>query len=257
MYRRYPFRSNARMVATNGLELPNDLIVGAQISTVLGKHQLYLYKVYVADDFINLTIKDKLTDKVVGWCSGRVTSNYQTLFIESNYPFIAGKIVIGNFEKLKELAKIYIFAPEDAFFEDSVITCYKQPGVKKLVHNGVEASGLVELNLNNLELSYPSDGIFQLNVINTFELFPNKSNTDNILNCGLPYITRINNVTPDNSGNIDIFGIIPLHIAVGTDIGIDIPTLELSDICPEVDVNYPPENESLEYYTNILETTIP
>lgn len=256
MYRKYPFRGTSTHLFENGQVMPQELIVSAQISAPYAYRKIYVSKVYVKDKFVSIVINNYATGLALGSFSGVISSNFQTLLLEPYDNQVSGKIVIGPIVALESMYGANFFSSDNGLLEDSVIFCYTPPGITKLVHEDKEATGHIVIAPDNLTVTTEQPQLL-LSVTDIALIESHNDLHGDLNNCLTPLIKKVNTVLPDEDGNIDIYGILPVTIDVDTAEVELVPGVTLDEVCPERLKISPPDNESDVYYTNILTATQP
>lgn len=267
MYRKYPLRSEVSLVSTSGVEIPQELITSIQISTIYNKHKLFISKIYVDEGFMSVTINDYNDGSSIASFNGKVTTDFTVLPLSSSLSYISGQLTTGKKEALKLLQKgVYFIRDElhdlgsrdNGLLEDSTIFVYTPPAVSKIKNRNKSLAGKVTISKgDNLAIKTLSPVEVKLEVTNVESVLSNNEFTAGLDNCPTPVIKKINSVYPNNNGNIDIYGIMPIVINVETgELGLA-SGLDLLDVCPEKKKIAPPVDLSDSYYTNILTATSP
>lgn len=240
LYRRYPLRSSSTMVSQQGIEVPLTLIAGARISSVYGYHQLYISRLIVNGNHLNMTISNTSPAETVGYFSVDITQDYQTVKLTPVKDFTAGYIVFGQQNALSVLQGANTFIYDTSALEDSIITCVQAPIIKAIMVGENRITGVVKAEYDNIKET-PSAGTLTLDVIDVNSVLSRTDIGTSRLNCPTLAIGGINNVTPTTDGNIDIYGILPVIIEI-TDTGIvaTTPGLGFNEICANVKNNIPP-----------------
>lgn len=258
MYRKYPLRGAISGLFNNGVTLPQALLASAEISSTYTFSKIYISKCYINNNYINIVINDYTTDIALGVFSAYVVADLQVLPLASFLSEISGSLTIGLKSAVTSLNGTYQLDKDDGLFEDSIIFCYSPPSVSSLTANTNVAVGKINIVTNNILNTLDLDTeTTTLSVINPALIASNNDFTGALDNCLTPIITKINTVTPDDSGNIDIFGILPVSISVGSGEISLTSDLSLDDVCPERVVLSPPDNDSDTYYADLLDTTTP
>lgn len=273
MNRKYPIRSDMPCLCEDGSYLPQELITSMQLTTDYTNRELYISKVFTAAGYISVTISSNASGLVLGCFSAAVKSNFETIpLTPSTLQYnISGSMTIGTLKSLETYQGARNLTFSNARIEDSLIFIFTPPGItnisKKLpdivdlevfpIISEQALTGHITLLGDNVAISEQTPNI-TLSVINTASI---KSLTDiggKVNNCSTPIITHLNTVTPDVNGNIDIYGILPLKINIesGT-LDFADTALTLDEVCPERKKLAPPENNSNNYYTDILATRTP
>lgn len=255
MLRKYPIRSSSNHVFTNGLELPQSLLAGLQISVPYGLHNLYISKIFANTNFLSIVISHYDSDEFVGSFSGIVTTDFSTLTLETIIPVVSGKLIVGSVDAIDLILGNNTLDKDVGRLEDSTILCYNPPGVSAITKTGTPKTGQLLLAADNIAIDETTD--FLLTVIDKSLIASNNDFTGKLDNCGLPLIRKINTVLPDSSGNIDIYGIDPITIDISSGLVDLISGLTLDQVCPERVPLTPPTDNTDVYYTDILTATAP
>lgn len=260
MYRKYPIQGDCATVSTIGVTLPTNLITSLRITLPPSISSLYIKKVNVVNNFVAISLADYANDEEIGACYGFVN----TLF--ANLPFVAragvnasGFVSIGEIPPQLLPEAVLWFTKEQTKIEPSCIVNFEPPEVVKLVdEQGGVCTGSVSTALENLTVSSDTN-TFTLQIVNKALTSTNADFSGVYRNCNLPVITHINTVAPDENGNIDIFGILPLNVTVDSPSSEVVLTTDLviGDVCPDLNKISPPTNTSTTYYTDILATQTP
>lgn len=255
LYRKYPLRAESTSVFTSGVELPQNLLCALQISAPYSFSDLYISQIYATDNFISIVVNEYNTDVVVGTIQGAVTQDLTVLYLEATLPTISGKLIIGQASSLAQIAGSNYLAKADGRIEASCILSYTPPAVSKITNDEHIKTGNIGFILDNLTLN--TDTSVHLGVDDVSLITSNNDFNGALNNCGLPIITKINTVSPDNVGNIDIYGILPVSIEIGTgEIGL-LSELTIDEVCPERTPLVPPVDNTDVYHTDILTATAP
>lgn len=267
MYRKYPLRSTSTLIATNGMQIPQALITSLQLSTVFNKHKLYISKIYVDTGFISITINNFNDGKVLGAFAGKVLKDFETVPFVTQLSYLSGNLTTGTKQILSTIPKgVYFIRDElnnlgtraDGLLEDSTIFVFTPPAVESIaIKDRVLVGELTTLKGDNLNINAVSDTEIKLEVTDVNSVTSNNEFSAGLDNCATPIIKKINTVYPSSTGNIDIYGIMPIVINVETgELGMT-SGLDILDVCPEKKKIAPPLNLSDDYYTDILNTTTP
>ena len=259
-FRKYPVKQGMSLQADNGILLSDDVIVGCSITTLYGKHRLYIRQIYRNDSSARITIASVFDDSVLGMFSGDVTSDFTTLQLVPFVRNISGSITIGSASSLHSLTTALHFTKESAEFEESTIFCYTPPAVSSVSDKkGTQLRGDVKFGvLTNLTKSVDAlNKTSRLTATNPAAVF-NKADKSTILdNCPNPIIKNINGVQPfpiggpnnpysGNDGNIYIVGVNPI-IFYGTSasatqgsVKIQTDNVTLASLCAQKHKLLPP-----------------
>jgi hypothetical protein len=241
----------------NGVTLPQSLLVGMTVTTVPPFSQLYVSRIYAKPNFLSVIISERWTLSTVGVFSGIVTKEFQSLTMSSVYPMVGGRLIVGDPEAINEILGDNEISPDNGMLEGSTIFCFNPPGVSAFLNQEIEKTGNLNILTDNITVSYTPD--IKLAVTNKALVTSNNDLTGSLDNCPTPIIKKINTVTPNIMGNIDIYGILPISIQIGADDARVSLTSELvlDQVCPERTPLTPPANNSDVYYTDILTATAP
>lgn len=260
MYRKYPLRATSTHLFTNGGALPQPLITSIQISTVFTQTDIYISKIYAKNGYVSVLLRDVSDGSALGSFSGAVTGQQQVLQLESLVNTMSGSITIGDPAAIDLINGVGYLSTADGRLEESTIFCFTPPGVTSFTHQGVSATGNIIFTGNNVAIAPISPNIL-LSVIDTTKILSRNDASGVYNNCRTPLIKKINTVTPDSNGNIDVYGISPIipGATPGTGlISIDTPSLTLPDFCPDKNLLTPPLGDTTDvYYTDILTAVNP
>ena len=267
MYRKYPLKASCNTTFTNGQAMPSGLITSIQISSVEDYLNLYISKIHTSKNFISVTVNRVEDEAVVCVFSGTVTKDFDVVQGTSSLSFISGNMTIGTLDVLHSLNKgsYYIRDKEtdtgdynNGLIEDSCIFCFTRPAVRSIKVKSKELVGELTTSVGeNLRKETLSALETKLSVTNKMKVQANSEFSGGINSCPTPIIKKINTVYPDENGNIDIYGILPIIIDVASGSLGMASGLDLYDVCPERNKISPPENNSDTYYTDILTTEVP
>lgn len=265
--RKYPLRASASGVFTDGSTLPNSWITSMQISAPYGLHDLYISRINVSSNFLSVTINNYSDSSFVGTFAGKIPKDYTTLNLVSHRKDVSGTMTTGpmiDFSKVQR-GSFYFrnehTAEGDKEFgriEASCIFCFKPPTVSKIKIGSKEMLGRLTISSGDNISAYFDTDRFQLDVTNQTAIKAKAEFTGKLNSCDTPIVKKINTVYPDENGNIDIYGIVPIVIDVTSGELTFTSEVALETVCPDLNKISPPaDNDSNDYYTNILTTIIP
>jgi hypothetical protein len=257
MYRKYPIRATSTHEFEDGSAFPQDVITSIQISVPYTYNKLYISKVYALNRYLSVTVNDYATDNAVGAFSAKITSKFQIIPLTPFIDQISGNLTVGSLDGIDKINGAHFLSKDNGLLEASTIFPFTPPAVTKLIHGEVEMTGHINLVTENITAAALDSVTISLSIINEALIASNNDFHGSLDNCATPLIKRINTVEPDEDGNIDIYGILPVTVEVETGEVELIPNLTLDEVCPERTKIYPPENNSDEYYTDILTATEP
>lgn len=241
MYRRYPLRSTSTMTSDQGVEIPLTLVAGLSLSTVLGNHTLYISKIIVNGDYINVTISSYGSPSVtLGYFSAMLTDDFQNVALTSVQNYAAGHIVFGFKNTLSLIQGSNTFPLSESQLEDSVITTVVTPTIQEIKIGDKSITGEINVEFNNISGLVDDDLEYIWTVVDMSAIMSRVDTSATRSNCPINIIGDINGVKPLN-GNIDIYGILPVVIDI-TSQGIQVttPGVGFKEICANVKDNIPP-----------------
>lgn len=239
-FRKYPLRDTSAYMTKGGIFLDTSLLVGASLMSIIGVSQIYISRIYVKNSYVSIIFSD-IPQGTVGYATGTITQNNQSLTIVGYKPYFSGFIILGSKASWDKLNGSYELDNVNGRIEDSVVTLYPTPALTSIN----DLAGNILLSLTNIIKSES----FNLAVEDVSQIASIHDHSTGANNCPTNIINAIGNVLPDNNGNIDIYGIEPVEITTAAGIlQIGTPTLIVEDICPNVNVNIPPLLESNDYH---------
>jgi hypothetical protein len=262
-YRKYPLKQTANLKSTAGFVVGDSLIVNASITTLYGRHRIYIKQIHYKDSVLRITIASLLDELVLGCFIGEVLSEDTTLTLTPFVRNVSGSITIGNLETVSNIDRALVFLPENSEFEESTIFCYTPPKVTSIVDKKYsELRGYVNFGvLTNLtKTSSSSNKHAKFQATYPERLFNPADQSIYLNNCPTPIIKNINGVFPSSPGgaspindwNIYIAGIKPIVFygipgilenttEPGT-IGVDTGDLNIDALCTLKHKVLPPVN---------------
>ena len=256
--RNYPLRGDAAIVTNEGDPLPTGLIASAQFSSPSSFPFMYVSRIYVSGTYVNILMASTVASvkTYVGFFDGKLDDDYQTLKLASIFPTVYGAMTFGPLSVIRNYQGFHTLTETAGRIEDSLHTYIVPPGLASVSSKGSRLTGTVGLEYNNVRrISDLAD--LKLEVVNK-ELVRAKNDTSPLFgNCGTLAISSMNNVTPDEQGNIDIYGIAPLEVTVTpAGIGLSVPSITRAELCAG-EKRIPPLTESSIYSRDITTVTFP
>lgn len=254
-YRKYPFAAAAKLTASNGVAIPVGLLSSCRVTTTYNKRNVFVSKIIIKDNKVNITLTDNNTGTALGCFNGTVDKDHQSLVYTSFTNDSFATATFGLVSTL-QLQGDYVLDYDNGRLEDSVVFCFTRPLVEQLVHNGTSATGNVEITGDNITVTTSPSLLLSVTDKSLVVSAGDKSSVFG--NCGTPVITKIGNVSPDSNGNIDIYGISPVTIAVtASGLQVGTGTLTFDDLCQARQARLAPTSTSNTYYADILTITEP
>jgi hypothetical protein len=268
-YRRYPIKQGGLFQSTDGFIVSDAAIVNCRVTTIFGKHRLYIKQIFNKNGIIKITLATissvaEDNDVAIGVFSGELTDDFITLPLTPFLPYVSGTITLGSISTLKALSRIIFFTKENTELEESTIFCYTRPKVTSIQDNQKnKITGHVNFGtLTNVvkTTNYAAGGV-QLAVQTPASVFNPADKSSALGNCDKPAIKNINGVLPSpenkdakaaNDGNIYIVGVKPL-LFYGTAslnsppytpgvLSVETTGVTLSSLCAQKTVLLPPVN---------------
>jgi hypothetical protein len=224
-YRKYPLKQGSTFQSSDGYLVPDDLIVNCSLTSIYGKHRIYIKQIYYKDPVVRIVIASLLSDEALGVFSGNVTENFTTLKLVPFTRNVSGNLTIGSLASLKDISRILNFDNNDgevtSELEESVIFCYTPPAVTSIQDKKKnELRGIVEFGtLTNLTKTTDNpDKQTAFTALYPSAVFNLADKSSFLNNCKTPIIKNINGVVPSPSGvgeakndnNIYIAGVKPI-----------------------------------------------
>jgi hypothetical protein len=256
LYRKYPLRATSQLMTTTGVELPLNLLSACRITSKIDVLNIYIYSIYVKDSFINVTIahrRDDGTDLLLGYFEGNIDIDYKSLPLKGIVNYVSGYLIIGEKIALSNLQGMMNLDYDNGKLEDSTIVNIPIPLVSFIIDHDKMATGNITFTLDNIS-EVVGISTISLDVINKRLVQSNNDNFSARSNCATSVIEAINSVSPDSSGNIDVYGILPVKIdIIAGGIHISAPGVEFTDICTSINSIIPPYPEdNPQTYPDIL-----
>lgn len=260
-FRKYPIKQGASFQADNGVVVPDDLIVNCSITTLYGRHRLYVRQIYRSGTSVRVAIAavDDPEEQVLGMFYGDVIQDFTTLTFVPFVRNISGSLTIGSAKSVAAITDTMHFTKTTSELEESTIFCYRPPAVSSILDKkGTQLRGDVKFGiLTNIKKSNLVARTTQFTVTNPASVF-NKADKSTFLgNCPNPIIKTINNVapypmgekSPENDGNIYIVGVKPIMFygvpgaspaGIPGTLKVVTPTVSLDSLCTQKHKLLPP-----------------
>ena len=273
-FRNYPIRGGCSCVAVDGKPLPTDLIVGMRLAGTpeeLKTAEPFISRLVIKKQVVSLTVSVVLNGHPVALWYGnsKVSSDNTAIPLKFNSERLiglpesdsnlvdhagGGSLIIGNLQTVKDNEGSFEFEPSATLIELSCLVYTKPPGLRAVTVKGTKLTGDISVATDNVRAvkTAATNGYqWNLGILSPELVQSRQDRTSNRLTCNSNTIKQINTVTPDGSGNIDIFGIEPVHVSV-SGFGVALSTTDLSfgSLCPPS--NVPNLLESNDYIGSIL-----
>jgi hypothetical protein len=232
LYRRYPIRTGASGISVQGREIPLTLFCAARFVSDSSHLDVHISKIVIEDENLNVTIMSGST--CLGYFNSKITRDYQTLKMTPVARYASGYLTVGKVDALGEYQGINTFNTSNAKIEDSLVVCKAPPGVSGIKVGETIVKGMVTFTYENIsETVNANDELLTLGIVNVNLILSKNDLSSTLENCPTKYISSVHGVTPDNDGNIDIYGIQPLSVQItaDNDIVLATPGIEFFDIC--------------------------
>jgi hypothetical protein len=236
-FRKYPIKQGMPFQAEDGTVVSDDLIVNCTMTTLYGKHRLYIRQIYHTGVSARITVASVFDDLVLGMFYGDVKEDFTTLPFIPFVRNISGSLTIGSVKALTSIVNTLHFTKDAAELEESTIFCYVPPAVTSILDKkNTQLRGDVNFGvLTNLKKSNTVAKTTQFTVTNSDAVFNLADKSTYLDNCPNPIIKNINGVEPydmgsalpGNDGNIYIVGVNPV-IFYGVPAGVTVGSLVVS-----------------------------
>jgi hypothetical protein len=235
----------------------DDLIVNCSITSIYGKHRLYIKQIFFKNDTARIALSSVFDDVAVGVFSGEVLDDYTTLTLTPFTRNVAGSITLGSLASLAKIPRILNFEKAQSELEESTIFCYVPPAVTSIADSrGNSLRGQVNFGVltNVAKTTEPGTTKLASTSPETVENIADKSSALN--NCKNPVIKSINGVAPfpvglgapENDGNMYLVGINPVVFYGVPDeagsINIETGAITLDSLCTQKRKLIPPSDVS-------------
>ena len=252
MHRRYPLRADASCVSEQGNSMPLNLLSAARFLSDLSHMDVYIKKIVIDDNNINITINSGAT--CLGYFNGKITTDFQTLKLNPLVRYASGYITIGAKDALNDYQGSNTFTSSTAKFEDSLVVCKSPPAVSGIRVGDTVLTGMVKFTYDNInEVVDANAETLNLSVDNVNLILSKNDVSSKLENCPTKYIGSVHGVQPDSNGNINIYGISPVTIQVGSGaVKIATPAVGFEEVCqnkknvvPPIPANNPNDYEDV------------
>jgi len=258
-FRKYPLKQTSTLRSETGAQLSDNLIVDCAVTSVFGKHRLYISQVFLSSPSVRLTISSALTDEALGIFTGDLGEDFVTLTLEAFTADLSGSITLAPLVNWENVPRILLFNSANAELEESTIFCFTPPSVSSISDTYSQSlTGFVAFgNLINIGKTTDDDnGQIKLNAVNPDTVTSIADKSSFLNNCDNPVIKNINGVKPspissppaDRDSNIYIVGILPIKFyspdqTEGT-INILTEDITLDSLCAKKSLLIPPTDIS-------------
>lgn len=290
-FRNYPIRGGCSCVTVDGKHLPTDFLVAAKLNStylsdglpdgpdggIRGISNPFISRIAVHGRVVSLTVSMLFDSAPVALWYGRaeITADNTAIPLEFNSAMLGGagggSVVVGNMQTVLDNEGSFIFDTSSALLESSCHFVTPRPAVTAILVKDRRLTGHVLLATDNVSSSFsaneeecllftgasvPCRAYWNLGILSPELVASRRDRTVNRFTCATNAIKQINSVSPDGSGNIDIFGIVPVHVSVAA-FGVTLATTDVGfdTICPPVIV--PKLLASNDYIGSILSATNP
>jgi hypothetical protein len=218
-FRKFPLKKSSSFISVKGIAVPNDLIANCSITSVYGKHRIYIRQISVFENQINVVIASHFTKEVLGVFYGSIVSDFSVLKFNSFYAYISGAMTIGSSNSATSIQEILYFEPDSSEIEESVIFCHTPPAVRAIYDkkNNKASGDILFGELVNIDKTLVGNSV-QFATTYPDSVTNNADKSTYLNNCPTPVIKNINGVLPsevgvgnaENDGNIYIAGVDPV-----------------------------------------------
>ena len=251
-FRKYPLKQSANLKSSAGYTVGDSLIVNASITSIYGRHRIYIKQIFFKDNIIRITIASVLNDLTLGCFTGEILGDDTTLILTPFVRNVSGTITVGSPESINSIDRALLFDFENSEFEESVIFCYTPPKVSSILDKKqTELRGYVNFGrlINLTKTSNTEEKYAKFQATYPEAIFNPADQSTYLNNCPTPVIQNINGVFPSTPGgistsndwNIYIAGVKPIifygipGLLEGTTepgtIGLDTGDLNIDSLC--------------------------
>ena len=256
--RSYPIQASAGQTDMAGCKLPADLIAAARLTTDAANADVYISKVVVNYGVVSIEFSSGV--RVLGCANGVIKKPNTTLTVAPLYVNFHGSVTIGDHTKLN-MQVCYNFVQAETLLEPTVVTVFTPPAVSALKIKCQVLTGDVVFASTTTDISTNVAGM-TFSVIAPAYIASRQDKTSTLLSCNNKVISGINDVVPDDRGNIDIYCISPLQIS---GLVFSTPTMQnnggAGGVCKPYNIPPTPDSDTANEYNNgkgdILTATAP
>jgi hypothetical protein len=221
-YRKYPLKQDNSFTSTDGYVVPDYFLVNCSITSVYGKHRVYVRQIFFKAPLAIITIACVATDEVLGAFTGNVTADFTTLNLTPYTKFVSGNLTVGILSSLQAISRVLEFKKGATEFEESLVFCYTPPAVTSIQDKKAnKLSGFVNFGVltNIAKTTSAQTGTTSLQSTSPQSVFNLGDKSSMLGTCGGTVVKTINGVKPFpigdgsdpiNDGNIYIVGVKPL-----------------------------------------------
>jgi hypothetical protein len=258
-FRKLPLKSTSSFTSDDGYQVTDDIIVNCSITTIYGRHRVYIKQIFVKASEVKIAIASfdpasEIPDLVLGVFSGTITEDFTTIYLTPFVRNVSGYLTIGSLASLAKINRTLNFSSEFAELEESKIFCYIPPAVSSITDKqNNELRGIVDFGqLINLTKT-TTRGNTQF-LCTAPETVANLADNSSFLGtCKNPIIKTINGVYPspfgkdahpENDANIYIVGVKPIVFygipGVPGVLSVDTTGVTLDSLCAQRHKLLPP-----------------
>ena len=224
-YRKLPLKSSCNFTSDDGYVIPDDLIVNCSITTIYGRHKIYIKQVFFKDTQVRITIsaasqEPEGADVPLGVFTGVVNEDFTTITLTPFVRNVSGFLTIGSHTSLLKINRTLNFDKAESGIEESKIFCYVPPAVSSITDKkNNELRAFVNFGtLINLTKTTVT-GISKFTATSPETVLNIADHSSYLGTCLHPVIKDINGVLPSpigqdehpqNDANIYIVGVKPI-----------------------------------------------
>lgn len=259
-YRKFPFKQTAGMRSTSGFVVPDDVIVNCSITSIYGRHNVYVKQLFYRSQELHITIASingdtEDSDEILGVFSGRLGEAVTTMPLTPFVRFVSGTLTVYPSTEISNISEVLVFNREQTEFEESTVFCYTPPAVTSVQDKrGNELRGVIDFGVLTNILKVSDNFLRTVKFTSTApeSVFNPADKSSFLSNCPTPAIKNINGVEPFpkgvgssvNDGNIYIAGVKPIIFygvpgETGT-VGVNTEGLTLDSLCTQKHKLLPP-----------------
>lgn len=258
-YRKLPLKSTSTFTSDDGYVVPDDLIVNCSITTLYGRHRIYIKQIFFKNTEVRVTIAStsedhSIADLTLGSFSGNIADDFTTLYLTPFVRNVSGFLTIGSLHSLTKITRTLNFLSTETEFEESKIFCYVPPAVSSITDKkGSEIRGVANFGtlINIAKTTGSKTSKFTATSPDTVLNISDYSSYFG--NCPNPVIRSINGVVPSpygqdtnpqNDSNIYIVGVKPIVFygipGIPGVLNVDTSGITLDSLCTQRHKLLPP-----------------
>lgn len=253
LLRKYPFQASATLIADNGSVVPTGLIASLKVTTVYGRHKIYVKQLVLKNGTLNVTVAhhDNSGDIALGHFTAAITDDFQEIPLTSFELNVSGYLTTGLKSSFSGMNALWSMDYSGGKIEESAVFCYTPPAVTSLNCKGNKITGRATFSsFVNITKTQDSQN-FRFQVTDPSSIASLADRSSQFGNCPTPVIKTINGAIPYtsgegdsiNDGNIYLIGVTPIGFTVDSGSGslqVGTTDLTITSLCTARNKTLPP-----------------